>query len=122
MRLQGAAGVLAVIVCNAVEASHAVLRSLDTAPVAHFTLFRRGGGFSSIQFPTDVVNLTHLTSELSQAEGRFNLTKRVVKGNKLVRKAKNHAAGGREDGGLMGSVATSAIWLAIDSERDRDGH
>lgn len=111
MRLQSAAGVLAVIVCNAVEASHAVLRSLDTAPVAHFTLFRRGGGFSSIQFPQDVVNLTHLARELSQAEGRFNLTKRVVKGNKLVRKAKNHAVGGREDGGLMGGVATSGIWL-----------
>lgn len=83
-----------------------ILRSFDDAPVLHFTLARRGGAF-----PTDTVaNLTFLKEELEKTEGRFNLTRREVRGNKLVRKAKEKAVGGKGEGGLMGSVGLAGKW------------
>ena len=87
--------------------SHAeILRSFDDAPVVHFTLARRGGAF-----PTDAVaNLTFLKEELEKTEGRFNLTRREVRGNKLVRKAREKAVGGKDEGGLMGSVGLDGRW------------
>ena len=86
------------------------LRSLDTAPVSHFTLARRGGPFASTEFSRDYVNLTHLIEEQDKAESRFSLTKREVRGNKLVRKAKATAVGGGDEGLLMGEVAADGIW------------
>ena len=86
------------------------LRSPDTAPALHFTLTRRGGKFSPTEFALDYVNLTYLAQELEKTEARFNLTKREVKGNKLVRKAKSNDAGGKDSNALMGEVATDGIW------------
>ena len=85
-------------------------RSLDTDPVLHFTLTRRGGTFSPTEFARDYANLTYLAQELEKTEARFNLTKREVKGNKLVRKAKNNNADGRDPDALMGEVATGGTW------------
>lgn len=85
-------------------------RSLSTAPVLHFTLTRRGGKFSPTEFARDYVNLTYLAQELETTEARFNLTKREVKGNKLVRKAKSNDVGGRDPNALMGEVAADGIW------------
>ena len=82
-------------------------RSLDSAPVLHFTLTRRGGKFSPTKSAVDYVNLTYLVQELEKTEARFNLTKREVKGNKLVRKAKSNDVGGNA---LMGEVAIDGIW------------
>ena len=87
-----------------------IIRSLDTAPVLHFTLTRRGGKFSPTEFARDYVNLTYLAQELEKTEARFNLTKREVKGNKLVRKAKSDETGGRDPNMLMGEVAVDGIW------------
>ena len=89
------------------------LRSLDNAPVIHFTLARRGGAFAATQYLVDYVNLTYLAQELETTEARFNLTKREVKGNKLIRKAKKDA----DRDTLMGEVAARGIWC-VNSERD----
>lgn len=92
-----------------------VLRSLDTAPVLHFTLNRRGGVFVQTQFFTDYVNLTYLAHELERTESRFNLTKRVVKGNKLVRKAKLDESLHQDGGFLMGKIADNGSWFVNSS-------
>lgn len=93
------------------ETGHAnVLRSLDTAPVLHFTLTRRGGKFAPTEFGRDYVNMTFLAQELERTEARFNLTQRQFKGNKLVRKAKDVSVGGKEEGTLMGEVSEEGIW------------
>ena len=85
-------------------------RSLDAAPVLHFTLTRRGGKFAPTEFALDHVNLTYLAQELERTEARFNLTKREVKGNKLVRKPKSNDVGGKDSNALMGEVATEGNW------------
>lgn len=83
--------------------------SLDTAPVIHFTLARRHGPINATVGPADVAILPNISHELEKAEARFNLTKREVKGNKLVRKAKE-ARGYDGSGMLMGDVAGEGIW------------
>lgn len=93
-------------------------RSLDAAPVLHFTLTRRGGKFSPTESAVDYVNLTSLVQELEKTEARFNLTKREVKGNKLVRKAKTNDAGGDDSNALMGEVAIDGIWQAPSSYQE----
>ncbi len=76
-------------------------------PVLHFTIARRGGAF-----PTEnTANLTFLAEELGKAEARFNLSRREVRGNKLVRKAKERKAGGKEEGKLMGELGSVGRWL-----------
>ncbi len=95
------------------SSAQAVLRTLDNAPVLHFTLARRGGEFTATEYGRDLVNLTYLVEELDKAEARFNLTRREVKGNKLVRKAKLNELGGREKGALMGSVTGGGIWCIL---------
>ena len=87
--------------------------SLDTAQVLHFTLTRRGGKFAPTEFARDYFNLTYLAEELDKTEARFNLTKREVEGNKLVRKAKNNDAGGKDPDALMGEVAADGIWSVL---------
>ena len=84
--------------------------SLNSTPVLHFTLTRRGGKFAPTEFARDYVNLTYLAQELEKREDRFNLTKREIKGNKLVRKAKSNGVGGRDANTLMGEVALDGIW------------
>jgi len=86
------------------------LRSLDEVPVIHFTISRRGGAFESFAPGGEVANLTYLAEELNKAEQRFNLTRREVKGNKLVRKAKVKGVGGSEVGKLMSNVAEDGRW------------
>ena len=83
-----------------------ILHSLDSAAhTLHFTLTRRGGKFAPTEFARDYVNLTYLAQELEKTEARFNLTRREVRGNKLIRKAKS-------DGALMGAVAVDGIWFS----------
>lgn len=98
-------------IANLAWGSISVLRSLDTAPVLHFTLARRGGSFAATEWTKDYVNLTYLAQELEKIEDRFNLTQRVVKGNKLVRKAKIVGAKGSGEGALMGKIADDGLWF-----------
>lgn len=91
--------------------AQSVLQSLDTAPVLHFTLARRGGKFSATEYAKDYVNLTLLAQELGKVEGRFNLTQRVIKGNRLVRKAKIESVPGSDQGALMGKIADDGLWF-----------
>ncbi|KAL6719830.1 mRNA decay protein [Lecanora helva] len=91
-------------------ASPSILRSLDNAPVLHFTLTRRGGQFAPQEFGRDHANLSYLAEELKRAESRFNLTQRQFSGNKLVRKAKSAADGGKGEGMLMSEVSNDGIW------------
>lgn len=98
-------------VVNLASSSQSVLRALDVAPVLHFTLARRGGKFAATEWTKDYVNFTYLTQELEKIENRFNLTQRVVKGNKLVRKAKIDGAKGSDEGALMGKIADDGLWL-----------
>ena len=96
---------------EATTTDHSVLRSLDNAPVIHFTINRRHGAFVAPVLERDWADLDHLVKALEWAECRFNLTKREVKGNKLVRKAKSAGAGGKEGTGLMGDIAPSGAWF-----------
>lgn len=89
-----------------------VLQSLDEAPVAHFTLARRGGTFEATRSGNDSVEMGLLLEQLEITEAKFNLTRREVKGNKLVRKAKSQAIGGRDDDGLIGNLALNGSWSA----------
>ncbi|MCJ1479130.1 hypothetical protein MMC13_007814 [Lambiella insularis] len=94
----------------ALSASLQTLRSLDELPVIHFTIARRGGAFNTFVPGSDIANLTYLSDELHRIEEKFNLTRREVKGNKLVRKAKVKGYGG--NGKLMGGVAVQGTWYA----------
>lgn len=98
-------------VVDLVSGSQSVLRSLDVAPVLHFTLTRRGGNFAATEWIKDYVNFTYLTQELENTEDRFNLTRRVVKGNTLVREAKIDGAKGLDEGALMGKIADDGLWF-----------
>ncbi|KAL8712049.1 MAG: hypothetical protein Q9220_003745 [cf. Caloplaca sp. 1 TL-2023] len=89
-----------------------LLQSLDNAPVVHFTLARRGGTFEATIPGNDSLEMDYLLQELHRAEARFNFTRREVKGNKLVRKAKSKAVGGNDDESLMGDIAANGTWFA----------
>ncbi|KAL8728789.1 MAG: hypothetical protein Q9166_005167 [cf. Caloplaca sp. 2 TL-2023] len=88
------------------------LQALDDAPVLHFGLSRRGGTFEATTPGNDSVEMDFLLEQLEMAEARFNLTRREVKGNKLVRKAKSRALGGKDDDELMGQMAANGTWFA----------
>ncbi|KAI9669465.1 MAG: hypothetical protein M1817_004690 [Caeruleum heppii] len=76
--------------------------------VLHFTISRRGG-----PFPTnDVADFDFLTAQLAAAEARFNLTRRDMHGNKVVRKPKERGAGSRDGDLLMGEVGRQGNWFA----------
>ena len=98
---------------EATATDHSVLRSLDDVPVIHFTINRRHGAFAATVPEHDWVDLDQLIKQLESAESRFNLTKREVRGNKLVRKAKSSGIGGRADIGLMGDIASSGAWYSM---------
>lgn len=95
---------------SAFPSDNPALRSLDQVPVIHFTISRRGGAFESFAPGQEIANLTYLAEQLERAEERFNLTRREVKGNKLVRKAKIKGIGGNEVGKLMSNVAEGGRW------------
>ncbi|KAL8703440.1 MAG: hypothetical protein Q9201_003378 [Fulgogasparrea decipioides] len=86
------------------------LQSLDDAPVVHFTLSRRGGTFEATTPGNDSLEMDFLMEQLEMVEARFNLTRREVKGNKLVRKAKSRAIGGKDDDQLTGEMAMNGSW------------
>ena len=86
------------------------LRSLDAAPVLHFTLTRRGGKFAPTEAIVDHVDINYLSETLAKTEARFNFTQRQVEGNKLVRKAKDANSARKDEGSLMGEVAEEGIW------------
>ena len=100
-------------IVEATTTDQSVLRSLDSAPVIHFTVARRHGAFAATVADNDWVDLDHLAKQLQWAESRFNLTKREVKGNKLVRKAKSGGVGGKEGTGLMGDIASNGAWYVL---------
>lgn len=93
-----------------IHGSQNFLRSLDSAPVIHFTIARRSGTFEATVPGNDSVEMDFLMEQLKVAEARFNLTRREVKGNKLVRKAKSRAFGGKDDDNLMGDIASNGTW------------
>lgn len=97
---------------RATSAGQPVLAALDGAPVMHFTLKRRGGAFEATKAGNDSVDLNTLVEQLANVESRYNLTRRVVKGNKLVRKAKPLKIDGQSDNALMGDVASNGTWYA----------
>ena len=100
------------------------LLSQNLTQVLHFTITRRGGKFAPTEFARDYVNLTYLAQELEKREDKFNLTKREIKGNKLVRKAKSNGVGAEDANALMGEVALDGIWSASSihpSLRDMSG-
>ncbi|KAL8673274.1 MAG: hypothetical protein Q9168_002312 [Polycauliona sp. 1 TL-2023] len=92
--------------------SQKILHSLDHAAVVHFTIARRGGTFEATVPGNDSVEMDFLLEQLQMAEARFNLTRREVKGNKLIRKAKSRALGGKDDDELMGQIASNGTWFA----------
>lgn len=97
----------------ALASLQSTVRSLDSASVLHFTLARRGGSFAANEWLQDYVNLTYLSQELQKTEDRFNLTRRVVKGNRLVRKAKLDGSTSHNEGTLMGKVADDGLWFVF---------
>jgi len=85
----------------------ALLCASEGLPAAvHYTIKRRGGAFS----PNRLANLTFLTEQLHLTEGRFNLTRRAVKGNKVVRVPKESRAGGAEPDQLLGEMGRHGNW------------
>ncbi|KAL8969746.1 MAG: hypothetical protein Q9183_001852 [Haloplaca sp. 2 TL-2023] len=94
------------------EASQSTLQAIDELPVVHFTLARRGGTFEATIPGNDTLELDFLLEHLENVEARFNSTRREVKGNKLVRKAKSRALGGKDEDELMGELAINGTWFA----------
>jgi hypothetical protein len=59
-----------------------------------------------------VANLTDLTIQLHDAEARFNITRREMQGNKVIRVPKEKAATIGEVSGLNGEVGRNGTWYA----------
>ncbi len=81
-------------------ASAAITPSSDGDGVIHFPVYRRGGLFN----PDEAANLTYLNEQLAAVRGRYNQTRREIKGNKVVRKPID------TNGELMGSVGRGGNW------------
>ena len=83
-----------------------VLQALEPAKVLHFPIERRSGPFSA----GIIANRTFLYAQLDAVTARFNLTRREIRGNRLVRKAKNMEG---SEGALMGlsQVGRSGGWF-----------
>lgn len=78
----------------------------ESPPAVHFTLRRRGGPFAVQKS----ANMTYLTEQLALAEARFNLTRREVRGNKIVRVPKERLVGGADPERLLGEVGQLGNW------------
>lgn len=90
----------------------------EIPPVLHYTIERRGGAFPTEQ----VANFTFLTAELQAAEARFNLTRREMQGNKVVRKPKDKGMGGGDSSTLMGQVGKNGTWYCFSRHAHADQH
>lgn len=82
------------------------VRVLADAHAAHFTIDRRGGQLAT----RELANLSHLFDLLEQTERRYGLTRREVKGNKLVRRAKPKETGRDDDIPLMNGLGQPGQW------------
>ena len=72
----------------------------------HFVLARRNGAFA----PNRTADLDLLSSQLAEAEAKFNLTQREVRGNKVVRAPRGKAVGGGETNKLIGEIGRAGNW------------
>ena len=79
-------------------------------PTLHFPLYKRGGPFA----PNRTADLDFLKEQLHFAEGRFNLTQREVKGNRVVRAPKEND-GGAEASELIGEIGRLGNWCVLRS-------
>ncbi|KAI9794709.1 MAG: hypothetical protein M1833_007366 [Piccolia ochrophora] len=95
---------LAVVLCIC----SAIAYASATPNVIHWPITRRGGAFP-IQTG---VNLTYLSEQLASAASRFNLTRREIKGNKVIRKARASGFDIDEQGLLMGDIGRQGNWFA----------
>ena len=86
--------------------------SLDDVPVLHFTIQRRGGSFDPLNTRNDIANLTYISEELVRVQERYSLTRRKVKGNKLIRKIKEAGIGGGQgdESPLMKPISEAGRW------------
>jgi hypothetical protein len=82
---------------------------LCDAPVIHFTISRRGGPTRT----SKEADLSALAEAISRAETKYGLTRREVKGNKLVRKPKLKAKGGKTEQSLMTQVGEEGRWCVL---------
>ena len=80
--------------------------SPSSPSVLHYTVHRRDGAFPTPR----IANLTFLAEAVVAAEARFNLTRREMNGNKVVRKAKEDGVGGAEHARLMADVGRHGGW------------
>ncbi|KAF1992362.1 hypothetical protein K402DRAFT_416032 [Aulographum hederae CBS 113979] len=80
-------------------------------PGIHFTLSRRGGPFydNGADGNPDFANLTFLAQQLEIAEARFDQTRRVIRGNRVVRVPKQE--GRHVDDRLLGEVGREGSWF-----------
>jgi hypothetical protein len=75
-------------------------------PVAHLTIYRRGGALAQHQ----PANLTALVKLLHDVEGRYSRAIREVKGNKLVRKWRARSTGATDDEQLLREPGQEGSW------------
>jgi hypothetical protein len=91
--------------------------ALSNAPVVHFTIARRGGPLHTSRD----ADLPALAAAVSRAEAKYGLTRREVKGNKLVRKPKQKAKGGKTEQSLMTEVGEEGRWCVLVQTLRMDG-
>lgn len=80
--------------------------AFDPPPTIHYTINRRGGAFQEDQ----LANLPFLAEQLATTEARFDLTRREVAGNKVVRVPKDTGVGDAENGRLQADVGRTGNW------------
>lgn len=75
------------------------------SPVIHYTIERRDGFLAG-----EFANLTQLGQLHEDVERRYSLTRREVKGNRLVRSVISDSNGGDESHQLMSNPGMSGRW------------
>lgn len=80
--------------------------ALDPPPTVHYTISRRGGAFQE----DPLGNLSFLAEQLAATEARFDLTRREVAGNKVVRVPKNPGISNTEIAPLLVDVGSVGTW------------
>ena len=92
----------------------------DEVPALHLPIYRRRGSFES--FAPEIgefVDWTRLKTELDAVRARYNLTRRVIRGNKIVRVSKTierdvvseeERSVPKSHNGLIGSVGVDGRW------------
>ena len=82
----------------------------DEQPALHLPIYRRGGSFETFDPGNETASLTGLAAELIKTRQRYDLTHRVINGNKLVRKAKRSEDVGKDNDVLMSEVEVDGRW------------